>query len=194
MTIVIDRDYFKGIDVSNEKIDRIINAYPDCIIVNQKKEFNTNHHLAWYVGMVVLTSEKFELGSWVYFQDVRYIVESHGVDCGYIIDGNDVYLTIPSVTGSDSTNEEFFNLTFFKKKRIYESEKDLPYELIWALDRVAYLRKKRFSTINACRRVSEQSGIEYDTIYNHFCKRAIHSRWAKKDYEKRETNQIIPIL
>ena len=182
-TIVIDQDFFSKYGITREQNARILNSYPDCIVVRDKKEINTNHHYMWYQGQIVLTSENFELGRVVFFQEIKYH-DDRGYENISIVHENDVYLEIPEAKNSDSTNEGFYNLEFFRQKRIYESEKDLDYKLIWSLDRVAFLRKKRFSAKKACERVSEQSGIDFDTIYNGYCKRAINLRWAKKDYEK----------
>jgi len=188
-TVIIDQNYFNDCGLKNDKLDRIINIYPKCVIVSQRKNYNTNHKLQWYTGKIVLTTEKFELGKWVYFQSVKDSVDLHEINCGFIISEEDVYLSIPQVSGvSDSTNEEFYNLEYFRQKRVDEAEHDLPFKIKWALNRVWYLRKKKFKITNAIKLVSKQSGIDYNTIRTAFNKRMVNLRWGKNDYKNRETD------
>jgi len=189
MNCFIDLGYFEKLGISQEKVNKMIERYPNCIMVKNKEEYrNHNYPTAWYKGTLILATDGFGLGNEVFFDTYEYTHYVGQEPAGIFVNIGNAFHKIPPYTGNDSTASEFYNLEYYRQKRVYERERDLGFEMVWALNRVAYLRKKRFNTQNACKRVAEQSGLDYQNILNKFYARCAHLKWGAKDYKKRETN------
>lgn len=184
MNYAIDSEFFRGVEVPDEAITRALNQFPKCLMVSGLKQIKTEHKYAWFSGKIVVAPEGYELGSNTFFQEYEHTYRHDKQnETTTMVKIANTRTKIPPI--SDSTTNDFYVLQFFRDKRIYEMEKErnYPFELIWALNRVSYLREHKWSVRNAIERVAAQSGIDYDTIFRGFSSRASQMRWANRDYK-----------
>lgn len=184
MNYAIDSEFFRYVEVSDETLNKALNEFPGCLMVSGLDQVETEHKYAWFGGKIVVAPEGFELGSEVFFQDYEHSYKHDKQnETTTAVKVEQVVKEIPRVK-VEPPEENFYNFEFFRQKRIHELEKDYPFEMIWALNRVWYLRQKKKLLVDACKEVSEKSGLDYSNIISSFNRRIAVMRWAKEDYKK----------